>query len=229
MSVETAAGVVLIAAPLWFNANFALLGKRFEYPDILRRPTSEVLERFRAGGSGLILLWWTFMLSGLLLIAAAVLLGQLLGFGVIVPVATTIGVLAGFVQMLGLLRWVYVVPGLARAYTDPSAGADQKEVTAAIFRALHQYLGVGVGEHLGYLLTGLWSLLVGIAVIGDGTALPTWLGWPGIVIGAGLVVGSAEFLGPYEERGWRLAGTAIPVLYIAWSVWLLAMGIALIA
>ena len=229
MSVEAAAGVVLIVAPLWFNANFALLGKRFEYPDILRRPTSEVLERFRAGGSGLILLWWTFMLSGLLLIAGAVLLGQVLGFGVIVPVATTIGVLAGFVQMLGLLRWVYVVPGLARAYTDPSAGPDQKEVTAAIFRALHQYLGVGVGEHLGYLLTGLWSLLVGIAVIGDGTALPAWLGWPGIVIGAGLVVGSAEFLGPNEERGWRLAGAAIPVLYVAWSVWLLAMGVALIA
>jgi hypothetical protein len=229
VSVEAAAGVVLIIAPLWFNANFALLGKRFEYPDILRRPTSEVLERFRAGGSGLILLWWTFMLSGLLLIAGAVLLGQVLGFGFIVPVATTIGVLAGFVQTLGLLRWVYVVPGLARAYADPSAGPDQKEVTAAIFRALHQYLGVGVGEHLGYLLTGLWSLLVGIAVIGDGTALPVWMGWPGIVIGAGLVVASAEFLGPNEERGWRLAGAAIPILYVAWSFWLLAMGVALIA
>lgn len=229
MSVEAVAGVVLIVAPLWFNANFALLGKRFEYPDILRRPTSEVLERFRAGGAGLILLWWTFMLSGLLLIAGAVLLGQVLGFGVIVPVATTIGVLAGFVQMLGLLRWVYVVPGLARAYTDPSAGTEQKEATAAVFRALHQYLGVGVGEHLGYLFTGIWSVLVGIAIVGDGTALPVWLGWPGVVIGAGLVIGSAEFLGPNEERGWGLAGTAIPVLYIAWSVWLLAMGIALLA
>jgi hypothetical protein len=229
VSVEAAAGVVLIVAPLWFNANFALLGKRFEYPDILRRPTSEVLERFRAGGAGLILLWWMFMLSGLLLIAGAVLLGQVLGFGVIVPVATTIGVLAGFVQMLGLLRWVYVVPGLARAYTDPSAGTEQKEATAAVFRALHQYLGVGVGEHLGYLFTGIWSVLVGIAIVGDGTALPVWLGWPGVVIGAGLVIGSAEFLGPNEERGWGLAGTAIPVLYIAWSVWLLAMGIALLA
>jgi hypothetical protein len=58
---------------------------------------------------------------------------------------------------------------------------------------------------------------------------PTRLGWPGIVIGAGLMVGSAEFLGPNEERGWSLAGAAIPILYIAWSLWLLAMGIALIA
>jgi hypothetical protein len=228
VSVEAAAGVVLIVAPLWFNANFALLGKRFEYPDILRRPTSEILERFRAGGSSLILLWWTFMVSGLLLIAAAVLLGQVLGFEGIVPLATTFGVLAGLVQMLGLLRWVYVVPALARAYADPTLNAEQREVQVAVFRALHQYLGVGVGEHLGYLFTGIWSVLIGIGVV-QGTALPTWLGWPGIVIGAGLAVGSTEFLGPNEERGWGLAGAAIPILYIAWSGWLLAMGVALIA
>jgi hypothetical protein len=229
VNVETAAGVVLIVAPLWFNATFALLGKRFDYPDILRRPTGEILERFRAGGSSLILLWWTFMLSGLLLITGAVLLGQVLGFGWIVPVATTIGVLAGLVQMLGLLRWVFVVPALARAYADPSLEPEEREVHAAVFRAMHQYLGVGVGEHLGYLFTGIWSLLIGIAVIGDGTALPVWVGWPGIVIGSGLVIGSAEFLGPNEERGWSLAEAAIPILYIAWSVWLLAMGVALIA
>jgi Domain of unknown function (DUF4386) len=228
VNVERAAGALLIVAPLWFNANFALLGRRFDYPDILRRPTAEILERFRADASSLILLWWTFMLSGLLLIAGAVLLGQVLGFGGIVPVATTIGVLAGLVQMLGLLRWVYVVPALARAYADPTVEREQREVYAAVFRALHQYLGVGVGEHLGYLFTGIWSALVGVALI-QGTALPTWLGWPGVVIGAGLAVGSAEFLGPNEERGWRLAGAAIPILYVVWSVWLLAMGVVLIA
>jgi hypothetical protein len=228
VNVEVAAGILLIVAPLWFNASFALLGNRFDYPDILRRPAGEILERFRAGGSALIILWWTFMLSGLLLIAGAVLLGQVLGLGGIVPVATTFGVLAGLVQMLGLLRWVYLVPALARAYADPALNADQREVQAAVFRALHQYLGVGVGEHLGYLFTGIWSVLIGVGVI-QTTALPAWLGWPGIVIGAGLAVGSAEFLGPNEARGWNLAGAAIPVLYIAWSAWLLAIGIALIA
>jgi hypothetical protein len=49
-----------------------------------------------------------------------------------------------------------------------------------------------------------------------------------VVIGAGLMVGSAEFLGRNEERGWSLAGAAIPILYIAWSLWLLALGVALI-
>ena len=226
-ATETWAAVLLIAAPLWFNATFAVLGKRFDYPDILRRPTHEILKRFREGGSLLILVWWAFMLSGLLMIGAAVLLSQALGFGGILPVATAIGVLAGLVQMLGLLRWVYLVPRLARDHADPRASPAQREATAAIFRALHQYLGVGVGEHLGYLLTGLWSILVGIAIV-LGDSLAAWLGWPGIVIGAGLAVSSAEFLGPNGERGWALAGKAIPILYIAWSIWLLGLGIALI-
>jgi Domain of unknown function (DUF4386) len=228
VSIDVATGVLLIIAPVWFNASFALLAKRFDYPQILRRPTGEILERFRAGGTSLILLFWTFMLSGLLLIAAAVWLGRVLGFGAVVLLATTIGVLAGLVQMLGLLRWVFVVPALARIDADPSLGPEQRETNAAIFRALHQYLGVGVGEHLGYLLTGAWSALIGIGII-RGDVLPEWQGWSGIVIGAGLALGSAEFLGPNEENGWAFAGAAIPVLYIVWSLWLLAMGIVLVA
>lgn len=227
MNVEVAAGILLIVAPLWFNATFALLGKRFDYPAVLRRPATEILDRFRAGGSSLILMWWMFMLSGLLLIPAAVLLGQALGFAGIVPLAVTVGVLAGLVQMLGLLRWVYLVPSLARMNADPALGSGDREATLAVFRAMHQYLGVGVGEHLGYLFTGIWSILTGVAVIGA-ESIPAWIGWAGIVLGAGLIIGSAEFLGPNEERGWALAGTAIPILYVAWSLWLLAMGVALI-
>ena len=227
MSVEAVAGAFLIVAPVWFNATFALLGKRFDYPDILRRSATEILDRFRAGASSLILLWWMFMLSGLLLIPAVVLLGQVLGFTGIVPLAVTVGVLAGLVQMLGLLRWVYLVPSLARTTADPGLESGQREAAIAVFRAMHQYVGVGVGEHLGYLFTGIWSVLTGVAIVGR-ALIPAWMGWVGIVVGLGLIIGSAEFLGRDEEDGWALAGAAIPILYIAWSLWLLAMGIALI-
>ena len=50
MNVEVVGGVLLIVAPVWFNTTFALLGRQFEYPDILRRPADEILDRFRAGG-----------------------------------------------------------------------------------------------------------------------------------------------------------------------------------
>lgn len=225
MNPQIAAAVLLIVAPLCFNATFALLGRRFDYPDILRRPTEEILERFSAGGSSLVLVWWAFMLSGLLMIGAVVLVSQALGFAGVLPLATAIGVLAGLVQMFGILRWVYLVPHLARSYADPNASPEQRDTAKAVFRAFHHYLGVGVGEHLGYLLTGLWSILLGVAIaLGD--ALPTWLGWAGVVIGIGLIVSAAEFLGPNEERGWALAGSAVPLLYVAWSLWLLTMGVA---
>ena len=53
MSPRTWAGVLLVLAPIWFNVWFAVLTKRFEYPDVLRRPPAEILSRFRDGGSGL--------------------------------------------------------------------------------------------------------------------------------------------------------------------------------
>jgi hypothetical protein len=68
--------------------------------------------------------------------------------------------------------------------------------------------------------------LIGIA-IARADVVPDWLGWIGVVIGLGLVVGSTEFLGSNEEHGWKLAGDAVPVMYIGWSLWLVALGIAL--
>jgi Domain of unknown function (DUF4386) len=227
VNIRVVAGAFLIVAPIWFNTTFAFLGRRFDYPDILRRPATEILERFRSGGSSLIILWWLFMLSGLLLIPAVVLLGQALRFTGIVPLAVVVGVLAGLVQMLGLLRWVYLVPSLARASSDPAVASEERQATIASFRAMHQYLGVGVGEHLGYLFTGIWSVLTGVAVPGR-ELIPAWMGWVGITVGVGLIIGSAEFLGRDEGNGWALAGAAVPILYVAWSLWLLAMGIALI-
>ena len=45
MSTSTAAAILLVAVPVAFNVAFGLLAARFDYPDILRRPTDEVLGR----------------------------------------------------------------------------------------------------------------------------------------------------------------------------------------
>src|SRR5215212_2703265 len=99
MSAETAAGALLIALPLAFNALFGLLAARFDYPDILRRPTAEVLERFAAGGSGLVLLWWAFAMTAVLLAPAVVLVSAALdgADGTLLAVTATVGVLAAVV------------------------------------------------------------------------------------------------------------------------------------
>lgn len=94
MSLETVIGALLLVTPVWFNVTFAILARTFDYPDILRRPTDEVLARFRAGGSRLILQWWAFMLSGILFLPVGVLLPNIMGGdGLLVPVATAVGIL----------------------------------------------------------------------------------------------------------------------------------------
>jgi hypothetical protein len=226
--VERAAGALLILLPLAFNAFFFLLARRFDYPDILRSPTEEILSRFQAGGVGLKLLWYGFMLTAVLLAPLAVLLGQVLARDdlAVVPTATVIGVLAAVVQFLGLARWPFLVPALARVYADPASSPTTREATAVAFESFHRYLGIGIGECLGYL-TGAWTMLVGVAML-QSSAFEAWLAWPGIIIGLFLIVGSLEFVGPFEEQGWKLAGALVPIAYIAWSLWLILSGLVLL-
>lgn len=142
-------------------------------------------------------------------------------------VGATVGVLAGLVQLLGLIRWPFLVPYLARVDADPDASPAQHEAVDIVFQSFNRYLGVAVGEHLGYLLTGTWTVLVGITFT-QTTLAPGWLGIPGIIIGAVLALCSLEFVGPAERDGWKLAATLTPLTYIAWSLWLVACGIALL-
>jgi hypothetical protein len=227
MTAERIAGALLVFLPLAFNTCFALLGRSFAYPGILRRPTSEVLARFRAGGARLLLLWWAFALTAVLLAPVAVLLGQEL-VGVdesLVAVSVTTGVLAAAVQFLGLVRWPLLVPYLARA--DVDAGPARREAVDIVFQSFNRYLGVAVGEHLGYLFTGGWSASTGIALM-QATNMPWWLGLAGVVAGGLLMICSLEFVGAFEERGWRGAAVLTPVAYVIWSVWLIAVGVALL-
>ena len=229
MSTEIVAGVLLILLPIAFNVCFALLAQRFDYPDILRRPTSEVLARFQAGGTGLLLLWWAFALTAVLLAPLAILLAAALvgANAALVAVAATTGVLAGVVQTPGLIRWPFMVPYLARADADPDISPARREAIDVVFQAFHRYLGVAVGEHLGYLFTGGWSALTGVALI-QSTNMPGWLGVAGILIGVLLVICSLEFVGAFVQDGWSFAAAVTPIAYIAWSVWLMLMGVTLL-
>jgi len=180
VTTTVAAEAFLIVLPLAFNGFLLLLGRRFDYPDILRRPAEDILNRFQAGGVGLKLVWYGFMLTAVLFAPLAVLLGQVLAGDeiAVIPTAIVVGVLAAVVQFLGLARWPFLVPALARAYTDPASTSASREATKVVFDSFHRYLGVGIGECLGYLLTGAWSVLIGVAMI-QSRLFEAWLAWPG--------------------------------------------------
>ena len=117
-------------------------------------------------------------------------------------------------------------PSWPESTTTPSTDAT-RDAAVVVFESFHTYLGVAIGECLGYLFTGAWTVLIGIAML-QSPAFPAWLAWPGIAIGLALVIGSLEFVGGFEEKGWKLAGIIVPIAYTAWSLWLVISGIVLL-
>jgi Domain of unknown function (DUF4386) len=229
MITQVLTGLLLLVLPVAYNLLFTLLARAFGYPDVLRRPTRQVLERFAAGGSRLVLLWWGFAMCAVLLAPAVVLLSATLADAdpAVLSLATATGLLAAVVQFLGLVRWPFAVPHLARLATDPAASPATVDAVEVTFQTLNRYLGVAVGEHLGYLLTGLWTALAGVAIV-QSELLHPLLGVPGLLLAPLFLLGSLEFVGPFEPRGWKLAATLVPPAYIGWSLWLLAVGVGLL-
>jgi hypothetical protein len=111
-----------------FNVAFGMLAARFDYPDILRRPTDEVLSRFEAGGTGLVLLWWSFAMTAVLFAPLVVLLSQAIvdPDQTLLALATTVGGLAAMsASWLGGVLSAHVV----HAETDRAEGVQILRVT----------------------------------------------------------------------------------------------------
>jgi uncharacterized protein DUF4386 len=118
LTTQVMTGLLLVVLPVAYNLLYILLARSFDYPDILRRPTGEVLARFAAGGGRLVLLWWGFAMSAVLLAPAVVLVSATLADAdpTVLALASAIGLLAA--QVLGLVRWPFAVPQLARLAGD---------------------------------------------------------------------------------------------------------------
>jgi hypothetical protein len=130
-------------------------------------------------------------------------------------------VIAGVVQTLGFIRWVFLVPILASAYLDPSTTASSRAAIEVTFNAFNQYAGVGIGEHLGYLFTALWSLLVAVSIL-KSARFKAWVGWIGIFSAVGILVGILE------PAGVPVVGIINAMAYILWAVWLIVVGVIIL-
>lgn len=220
-SARNTAGLLLIIVPLVFTAGFTGLQMTFDYPDILRHPGGEVLTRFAAAGADLHLYWYAMMAAAVGMIPATVAAG--LHFwkrdNLLASLAIAFGALAGLVQALGLIRWVILVPGLAAAYVAPGAAETDKSTAVSIFDATNLYLGLGVGEHLGYLFTGVWTLLVSSLLFSDRRILSL----SGFALSLGVLAGMLE---PY---GVPMAATINAIAYSLWALWTLILGVMLLA
>lgn len=216
-------GIALIASAVLINVPYTLLITNFGYPDVLRLPSVEILERFRAGGPALIATWLAFAWVGLPLFFALPNLPAALGLNSSwTKTATTFGVLSLLVQMMGLLRWVFVVPVLARLQHDGDEATRAAAVVA--FEVVHQYGGVVVGEHMGQAFSCLWMGLLGVELLRSGGRVTGTLGVVGALVYA---LAQVELLHTVEPSlpFWEPAGL---VGSLMWLAFLVAVGVRLL-
>jgi Domain of unknown function (DUF4386) len=201
------AAASLALASLLAIAGFTVLGIVFQYPQVLEEPTSDVLSLFRENQTQVTTWFLVLVVSAALMAPAGIALGRLTG-GRPGRLIAAVGIGAAAVQVIGLQRWVTLVPGIARDALDPAARDDSE----ARFELWHLVLGKVVGETIGYALTAVFTVLVVRAL--RGTVLPRWAAVAGY-IAAGLIA----------------TGVAVPLVsaasltnfagYVVWCAWLL--------
>ena len=217
MDTRQLTAVLLIVVPVLFNVAFFELLRAFDYPAILRQRAGRdpVALRGRRSRSAL-------ALAGLLLLA----LGDAAARGPRSGRARAAAGLAAVVDRRrcrrcarpgsGSCRWPFAVPELARRYLArrrPRCRGDAPDGRSDLRRP--PSLPRRRGRRAPRLpVDGLWTLLAGARSC-QPIVLPVWLAITGLAHRPRPLIGTLEFVGPNERDGWRLAGTIVPIAYIA--------------
>jgi hypothetical protein len=136
-------------------------------------------------------------------------------------VATAVGAASVLLSLIGFLRWVFVVPPLARSYVG--GDATTKAAVDAAWTAQHQYGGALLGEHLGQLLVIAWSVTLSVVILRT-RVLPRWLALAGIVVSALYLTNQGDIFAtaipgfPVWDLGGLIGSTG-------WGLWVAALGI----
>src|SRR5215213_9324006 len=217
-------GWLLVVGAVTFAVAATILSSTFDWPDILREPPDVVLPAFAAGGTSLVWTWFAVAWTYAILLVPILLLPAALGRGddPVLRAATFVGAASVLLSLIGFLRWVFVVPPLADAFTTGDATAP----VAAAWTAQHQFGGALLGEHLGQLLAIGWSITVSVLILRSGV-LARWVGWAGLVASVLYLFNQGDILAtavpgfPVWDLGGLIGSTG-------WGLWVAALGVVLL-
>lgn len=223
MKKQKATGILFIAFPILLQIPFTLLAIRYDYPDILREPAGSIMQSFHQGGPSLIGLWYAYALSILIFAAALLRYRSLSRRKKLESSIRIVGFFSAAIQMIALLRWTFIVPLLSRLYVEaPSDSA--RSAIEAIFAVQHQFLGVGLGEHIGQLTLSIWTVLM----VRDHAGISRGIDILGLSAALVLCLGLIEHLAEVFTFSAGIFAEGALVGFLLWSVWLILVGVGLI-
>lgn len=221
-------GILFIVGAILVNIPYTLLIMNFNYPDILREPADSVLTQFQAGGTPLIFTWFAFAWVGLPLLFGTVMLKRVLAAEAhpLLETATTFGLIGLVLAVVGLTRWVFVVPVLAALYSDPASSEAMRAALLVTFQAIHQYGGVIIGEHISQFMNVVWMALIS-GMMFRLAFFRAWQGWMGFIAALVFFLAPSELLATVIP-GFPVVPEAGLIGSVLWLLWMVVMGVALL-
>lgn len=195
---------------------YQVLSSAINWPASLDDPAAITLPRLIVQAGPVMLGYGCYLASALLIIPATAALNLRLGLrGTMGTLALSLATFSAMAKAIGICRWLFAMPGLAQAFVAP--GADQTTI-ALVFETLNAYAG-GIGEIIGVgLVSGVWTLVIGLAVWRDRTSLARPLAIFLILSGLGL------FLTIPSGFGVEL-GPVLTLSNFAWQFSLIGLGL----
>ena len=215
--VSGASGLLLLQFVTMWTA-FFILAPAINWPASLGEPPAVVLPLILDQSVAVFAGYLSYLIHALALIPLAILLRDALRLdGAMGRMVVALGVLAGFAKAFGIVRWLFMMPGLAAAYTDPSATPATQAAIEVVYEAFNAYAG-GVGELLGVgLFAGVWTIVISVAVLRMGW---TWIGYAGFGAAALLLSTLLSVIGIESPLMLTLSG-------VLWQFWTLALAITI--
>lgn len=225
-TLQRTTGWLFVISALAFAAAASVLSSTFDWPDILREPADVVLPKYADGGTTLTWTWfavaWTYGAVAVPMLLLPAALGR--RDDPVLRAATAIGATSVVLSVAGFLRWVFVVPQLARDFAE--GDATTRAAVAAAWTAQHQYGGALLGEHLGELMAIAWSITVAVVVLRT-RVLPAWVGVSGLVVSVLYFLNQGDIMATAIPGFpvWDLAGL---IGSSGWGLWVAALGVAVL-
>jgi hypothetical protein len=195
------------------------LGKYFNFPDILRQSADTAFDLFRKNQTPILIGYYIFLISAFLYLPISYGLVRTLYKTKNQTIKATfigLGITTAIFQSIGFIRWLFTMPYLTQIYFEKP---ESRSNVVLIYEFLNRYAGMSIGEHLGFISMGVWTICLGI-ILKNHPNVSKYLGFIGITIGTLLVVSTFEHFGGAVAQVFGMLNFLANSL---WSLWIIAL------
>jgi hypothetical protein len=216
-------GILLIIEGLLMIPPLVILGAAINWPASLSEPASVnlplLLEKAGAVQTGYFIYLLYSILFFVVILLTAKIVSEKREFNGWLKAAAGFAVISTLARCIGIVRWLSVMPVLAKQYVGGSA--ESQLIISVVYDAINAYGGT-IGEALGVgIFAGLSLISLSIAMF-ENEGNPKWLAVFGVFAGLAVMIQSVELFGID-------LGVYISVLVSVLHIWLFAIGIRLLA